>query len=121
MFTRFNAILGALFVLVLVAGSLADGLFGLVLIVNSAIGIVQEYLAKRKLDRLALLNAPTALVVRDGREVRIPTAQVVLGDLIELRAGDQVPADGALRSVAGLEVDESNLTGESDPVGKARR
>ncbi|HEY7813252.1 MAG TPA: HAD-IC family P-type ATPase, partial [Nakamurella sp.] len=118
-FTRFNAILGALFVLVLVAGSLADGLFGLVLIVNSAIGIVQEYLAKRKLDRLALLNAPTALVVRDGREVRIPTAQVVLGDLIELRAGDQVPADGPLRSVAGLEVDESNLTGESDPVGKA--
>ena len=71
-FTRFNAILGALFVLVLIAGSLADGLFGLVLIVNSAIGIVQEYLAKRKLDRLALLNAPTALVVRDGREVRDP-------------------------------------------------
>jgi cation-transporting ATPase E len=116
--TRFNAILGALFVLVMITGSVADGLFGIVLIVNSAIGIVQEYLAKRKLDRLALLNAPTALVIRDGAEQRIPTAEVVLGDLIELRAGDQVPADGTLRSVAGLEVDESNLTGESDPIAK---
>ena len=58
-FTRFNAILGALFVLILSTGSLADGLFGVVLVVNSAIGIVQEYLAKRKLDRLALLNSPT--------------------------------------------------------------
>ena len=56
-FTRFNAILGALFVLILSTGSLADGLFGVVLVVNSAIGIVQEYLAKRKLDRLALLNS----------------------------------------------------------------
>jgi cation-transporting ATPase E len=117
-FTRFNAILGALFVLVMITGSVADGLFGIVLVVNSAIGIAQEYLAKRKLDRLALLNAPTALVIRDGAEHRIPTAEVVLGDLVELRAGDQVPADGTLRSVAGLEVDESNLTGESDPIAK---
>ena len=65
-FTRFNAILGALFVLILITGSLADGLFGVVLVVNSAIGIVQEYLAKRKLDRLALLNSPTTRVIRDG-------------------------------------------------------
>jgi cation-transporting ATPase E len=117
-FTRFNAILGALFVLVLVAGSFADGLFGLVLIVNSGIGIVQEYLAKRKLDRLALLNQPTSRVVRDGELLEVPTTEVVLGDLVELHAGDQVPADGHLHSVSGLEVDESNLTGESDPVPK---
>ena len=77
-FTRFNAILGALFVLILSTGSLADGLFGVVLIVNSAIGIGQEYLAKRKLDRLALLNSPTTLVVRDGAVVEIPTVDVVL-------------------------------------------
>jgi cation-transporting P-type ATPase E len=120
-FTRFNAILGALFVMVLVTGSLADGLFGLVLIVNSGIGIIQEYLAKRKLDSLALLNAPTTRVVRDGVLSEIPTAQVVLGDLVELRAGDQVPADGRVLSSAGLEVDESNLTGESDSVAKSER
>lgn len=118
-FTRFNAILGALFVLILITQSWADGLFGLVLVVNSAIGIVQEYLAKRKLDRLALLHAPTATVVRDGEVRTVPTAEVVRDDLIELRAGDQVPADGVLQSVAGLEVDESNLTGESDAVAKA--
>lgn len=114
--TRFNAILGALFVLVMVTGSYADGLFGIILVVNSAIGIVQEYLAKRKLDRLALLHAPTTRVVRDGELRVIPTTQVVLDDLIELRTGDQVPADGELISSAGLELNEANLTGESDPV-----
>jgi len=114
--TRFNAILGALFVLVVVTGSLADALFGVVLVVNSAIGIVQEYLAKRKLDRLALLNAPTTRVVRDGAVVVVPTADVVRDDLIELRTGDEVPADGVLTSSAGLELGEANLTGESDPV-----
>ena len=114
--TRFNAILGALFVLVMTTGSWADGLFGIVLVVNSAIGIVQEYLAKRKLDRLALLNAPTTRVVRDGQTVVIPTRDVVLDDLIELRAGDEVPADGVLLTSEGLELGEANLTGESDPV-----
>ena len=117
-FTRFNAILGVLFVLVLTTGSFADGLFGVVLVVNSGIGIVQEYLAKRKLDQLALLNQPTIRVVRDRELVEVPTTEVVLGDLVELRAGDQVPADGHLHSVSGLEVDEANLTGESDPIPK---
>lgn len=117
--TRFNAILGALFVLVLVAGSPIDGLFGVALIVNSAIGIIQEVSAKRKLDKLALLNAPTTRVVRDGQVLEIPTGEVVLDDLIELRAGDQVPADGRVSETAGLEIDESNLTGESDAVPKA--
>src|SRR5699024_9904968 len=74
---------------------------------------------KRKLDRLALLNAPITKVVRDGRLVDIPTAEVVLGDLIELRTGDQVPADGLLLESDGLELDESNLTGESDAIPKA--
>ncbi|WP_354528478.1 HAD-IC family P-type ATPase [Nakamurella sp. UYEF19] len=117
--TRFNAILGALFVLIIITGSWADGLFGLVLIVNSGIGVTQECLAKRKLDSLALLNAPITRVVREGRLLEIPTAQVVLDDLIELRTGDQVPADGTLFSAAGLEIDESNLTGESDAVPKS--
>ncbi|GAB3886126.1 HAD-IC family P-type ATPase [Terrabacter terrigena] len=114
--TRFNAILGALFVLVMVTGSWADGLFGLVLVVNSAIGITQEYLAKRKLDRIALLNAPTTRVVRDGEVRVVPTTEVVQDDLVELRTGDEVPADGPLVLSAGLELNEANLTGESDPV-----
>ena len=118
-FTRFNAILGALFVLILITGSLADGLFGVVLVVNSAIGIAQEYLAKRKLDRLALLNSPTTRVVRDGELTEVPTADVVLDDLIELRSGDQVPADGSMLATSGLEIDESNLTGEADAIPKS--
>lgn len=117
--TRFNAILGALFVLVMVTGSFADGLFGVVLVVNSGIGITQETLAKRKLDRLALLNAPTARVIRGGVLAQIPTTGVVLGDLVELRSGDQVPADGRLHWASGLEINESNLTGESDSTLKA--
>lgn len=115
-FTRFNAILGALFVLVMTTGSWADGLFGVILVANSAIGIAQEYLAKRKLDRLALLNAPTTRVIRDGETLEVPTREVVLDDLIELRTGDEVPADGVLLRSEGLELNESNLTGESDPV-----
>jgi len=118
-FTRFNAILGALFVLILTTGSLADGLFGVVLVVNSAIGIVQEYLAKRKLDKLALLNSPTTRVMRDGTLIEIPTVDVVLDDVIELRTGDQVPADGHMATTSGLEIDESNLTGEADAIPKA--
>ena len=114
--TRFNAILGALFVLVMVTGSWADGLFGIILVANSGIGITQEYLAKRKLDGLALLNAPTARVVRDGEVRVVATTDVVKDDVIELRTGDEVPADGPLLTSAGLELNEANLTGESDPV-----
>ena len=117
-FTRFNAILGALFVLVLVAGKWQDGLFGALVLVNALIGIVQEVRAKRTLDRLAVLNAPVAVVRRDGVEARIAVGDVVRDDLVLLHAGDQVPADGVVIASAGVEVDESLLTGESDPVHK---
>jgi cation-transporting ATPase E len=117
-FTRFNAILGTLFVLILVFGSPRDGLFGFVLVANTLIGVVQEYRAKRTLDRLAVLSAPKARVVRDGQTLDIAVGDVVLDDLCVLRAGDQVPCDGIVRSVEGLEIDESMLTGESDPVDK---
>jgi cation-transporting P-type ATPase E len=117
--TPFNFLLGALGVVVLVTGRLGDALFLLVLVINSLIGIVQEVLAKRKLDRLALLHAPTTKVVRDGETAEVPSHEVVLDDLIELAAGDQVPADGDVLHAAGLEVDESTLTGESDAVDKA--
>ena len=118
-FTRFNAILGTLAVLVLATGSWKDATFGLLMIANALIGIVQEVRAKRTLDSLAVLNAPSAHVRRDGVTIELPVEQIVLGDTIELRAGDQVPADGAVIDTHELEVDESLLTGESDPVLKA--
>ncbi len=117
-FTRFNAILTVLAVAVLATGRIGDALFGAVLVLNSIIGIGQEVRAKRTLDGLAVLSAPTARVVRDGQSAEIAVADVVLDDLLELRSGDQIPADGEVRSSAGLEVDESALTGESDPVAK---
>ncbi|GMU78392.1 MAG: magnesium-transporting ATPase [Acidimicrobiia bacterium] len=118
-FTRFNAILGTMLVIVLAVGAPQDALFGIILVVNSLIGIVQEIRAKRTLDRLAVLAAPTARVVRDGAALECAVEAVVLDDIVDLRTGDQVPADGIVREVAGLEVDESLLTGEADAIDKA--
>jgi cation-transporting ATPase E len=117
-FTRFNAILGTLFIVILIFGQLRDGLFGLVILVNTLIGIIQEIRAKRTLDRLSLISAPKTRVVRDSQSIEIPLDEVVLDDVIELRTGDQVIADGAVLTSEGLEVDESLLTGESVPVDK---
>jgi cation-transporting ATPase E len=116
--TRFNAILGLLFVVIAIVGPLQDGLFGLVLVANGGVGIVQELRAKRILDRLTVLNVPTAAVLRDGVVRQIPAAEVVLDDVFELQAGDQVVVDGLVLSSGGLEVDESLLSGEADPVVK---
>lgn len=118
--TRFNALLGVLFVLVIVAGSTVDALFGIIVVVNSGVGIIQEYLAKRKLDRLAIASAPTATVRRNGALLVIATKDVVLDDVLELHAGDRVPADGRILISEGMEVNQSNLTGESDAVHKER-
>ena len=119
--TRFNALLLALFVVVLVVGSPVDGLFALVIVINSAIGIFQEVRAKRTLDRLAILNAPVALVLRDSELKTIPLKEVVLDDVIKLCIGDQVPADALVLSSEGLEVDESLLTGEAESIVKKAR
>ncbi len=116
--TPFNFLLGGLSAAVLATGSWRDALFGVVLVFNTLIGIVQEVRAKRTLDKLAVLNAPRARAVRDGEVVELAIEDVVLDDLLELRAGDQVAADGVLLAVEGLEVDESLLTGESDHVAK---
>jgi cation-transporting P-type ATPase E len=117
--TLFNLILGSFWVVITAAGRPADGLFGGVLVANTGIGIMQDVRAKRALDRLALLVAPHARVVRDGREGTIVAAEVVEGDVIALRPGDQVVADGAVVESASLELDESQLTGESRAVPKA--
>lgn len=116
--TLFNLILGIALVLVLVAGDLRDAVFGIVLVLNTAIGVVGEYRAKRTLDRLAILHATQAVVVRDGREVEVPLAAIVQDDVLLLATGDQVPADATVLEAAGLELDESLLTGESEEVDK---
>jgi cation-transporting P-type ATPase E len=116
--TRFNAILGAMLAIILVVGPLQDALFGIVLITNALIGIVQELRAKRTLDRLTLLTAPRARVIRDGEAQEIAVGEVVLDDVLDLDPGSQIVVDGEVTASAGLEVDESLLTGESEPVAK---
>jgi cation-transporting ATPase E len=117
--TRFNILLGILlFIILVVVQQPKDALFGIVLISNAAIGIIQELRAKKTLDRLALLTAPMASVLRDGKQAAIPVDEIVKDDLIALATGDQVPVDGPVFRARGLEIDESLLTGESDPVIK---
>jgi cation-transporting ATPase E len=117
--TRFNALLGGLLVVILIVGPLLDALFGLLLVANSGIGLVQELRARRTLQRLAVLTAPRARVVRDAEVSDCPVDQVVLGDILVLDAGDQVVVDGEVIGAEGLEVNEALLTGESEPVLKS--
>ncbi len=117
--TRFNALLGGLLVVILVVGPIQDALFGLVLVANTGIGILQELRAKWTLDRLAVLTAPKARVVREGSVLEISVSGVVADDVIELGPGDQVVVDGEVLDSQGLEIDESLLTGESEPVEKS--
>jgi cation-transporting ATPase E len=117
-FTRFNALLGGMLAIILVVGPLQDALFGFVLVANALIGIVQELRAKRTLDRLTVLTAPKARVLRDGQEHEVAIGEVVLDDVLTLRAGDQVVVDGEVLEGSGLEIDESLITGEADPVVK---
>ena len=115
-FTLFNGIIFAAMVLVLITGSWRDAVFGFVIIINTGIGIVTELRAKRTLDKLSILVASEFLVRRDGRDVEVPHNEIVLDDLLWIRAGEQVPADGQIIQTWGLELDESMLTGESRTV-----
>ena len=116
--TLFNAIIVGASIIVLLFGDLRDGIFGGVMVINAVIGIVSELRAKRTLDSLAIVDAPQASVLRDGTLSVIPARDVVLDDVIELTLGDQVSVDGTVLASAGLEIDESLLTGESHPVKK---
>jgi cation-transporting P-type ATPase E len=117
-FTLFNAILGAFFVVLVLLGQFADATFGLIAVINTAIGIRQELKAKETLDELALLVAPRARVVRDGRVVELTAELVVPGDIVRVEPGDQLVADGEVVAARGLTMDESVLTGEADGVRK---
>jgi cation-transporting ATPase E len=116
--TLFNGIVAGSFVLLLLLGQWRDALFGFAAVSNALIGVVQEYRAKKSLDRLAVLNSPRARVLRDGSVEEIDVQDVVQDDVLVLRAGDQIPADAVVLDAEGLEVDESLLTGESDAVAK---
>ncbi|NJP99961.1 cation-translocating P-type ATPase [Streptomyces zingiberis] len=117
-FTRFNAIIGVLFLIILVVGPIQDGLFGFVILANTAIGIIQELRAKKTLDNLAVISEARPAVRRDGVSAQVRTGEIVLGDLVELGPGDKCPVDGEVAEAEGLEMDESLLTGEADPVLK---
>ncbi len=117
-FTRINAILSVLFLIVLATGSLINGLFGLLIIANSAIGIIQELRAKKTLDSLAIVGQAKPTVRRQSGAVELPPSQVVIDDVIEIGPGDQIVVDGALLEASALEVDESLLTGEADAISK---
>jgi cation-transporting P-type ATPase E len=116
--TLFNAIILGFFLLVLSQGLWADALFGVIAIVNSAIGIRQEMKAKETLDNLALLVAPQAEVVRDGQRIELRAEELVPGDVARVEPGDQIIADGPVIASRGLTVDESLLTGEADGIRK---
>lgn len=119
-FTLFNAIIFTAMIVVLATGSWKDAVFGAVILVNTGIGIVTELKAKRTLDRLSILIAARAMVRRGGENIEIAHKDIVLGDILWLRAGEQVPADVEVLESWGLEMDESMLTGESATVRKAK-
>lgn len=100
-------------------GEISDAvIIGVVVILNAAVGVLQEGKAKRALESLKKLTSPKAFVIRDGRRLEIPAAELVRGDLVYLEAGCQVPADMRLVQTANLKVEESALTGEAVPVDK---
>ncbi|MBN3510378.1 cation-translocating P-type ATPase [Mycolicibacterium nivoides] len=117
-FTRINAILGVLFLIVMSTGSVINGAFGLLIIANSAIGIIQEVRAKQTLDKLAIVGQAKPTVRRESGARAVLPSEVVLDDIIELGPGDQIVVDGEVIEESNLEVDESLLTGEADPIAK---
>src|SRR5690349_5338052 len=117
-FSFFNTVLFVIGIALLVLGRYSDAFTSVGLgLVNAVISAVQEIRAKRKLDRLQLLDRAAVTVVRDGQEVAVAPEEVVRGDVLRVRAGNQIVVDGPLLS-RRVEADESLLTGESDPVAK---
>ncbi|MET7315852.1 HAD-IC family P-type ATPase [Streptomyces thermoviolaceus] len=116
--TRFNAIIGVLWVIMLCVAPIQDSLFGFVILANTGIGILQEWRAKQTLDALAVVGEARPTVRRDGTATVVSTADIVLDDVIEVGPGDKIVVDGTCVEADGLEIDESLLTGEADPVAK---
>ena len=117
-FTWFNGLIGTLWVIMLLVAPAQDSLFGFVIVANTAIGVIQEYRAARTLAKLAVIGEAKPVVRRDAVDVEVRPHDVVLDDVIVLRTGDQLVVDGVILASDGLEIDESLLTGEADPVDK---
>ena len=117
--TWFNFLVGSLWIVMLLIAPIQDSLFGFVIIANTAIGIIQEYRASRALAKLAVVTMAKPVVRRDGVDTPIPASEIVLDDVIVLTAGDQLVVDGIVLTTSGMEIDESLLTGEADPVDKS--
>ncbi|MGI9028654.1 MAG: HAD-IC family P-type ATPase [Ilumatobacteraceae bacterium] len=117
-FTLFNLIVGVLFVVMLFVGPLQDALFGLVAIANTLIGTIQELRAKKSLEQLALIGRPKVSARRDGALAELQHDEVVVDDVLVLSSGTQAVVDGVVLDAQALEIDESLLTGEADPVVK---
>ena len=117
LFTYFNLIFLIIAILLILVGSVRDLTFLPIIVANILIGIFQELRAKKVLDELEVLNAPKATVVRDGEEQVVTVEELVIDDVIVLKAGDQIPADAEV--VEGeVAVNESLLTGEPDEIVK---
>ena len=120
LFNLINVILFVIGAIMIAIGRAGDAVTSVGLIVfNVLIGIYQEIRAKQQLDRIALLSRPRVSVIRDDQEAVVDPAELVVGDVIVVRAGDQIVVDGVVLDEAKLEVDESMLTGESDSIMKA--
>ena len=118
-FTWFNGLIGTLWVIMLVVAPIQDSLFGFIIVANTGIGIIQEWRASRTLAKLAVIGEAKPVVRRDGADVPVSPGDVVLDDVVVLSTGDQLVVDGVIVEADGLEIDESLLTGEADPVDKA--
>jgi cation-transporting ATPase E len=116
--TRFNAIIGVLWVVMLCVAPFQDSLFGYVIVANTGIGIIQEWRAKKTLDSLAVIGEARPTARREGVAVVVGTSEIVLDDVIEIGPGGKIVVDGICVESDGLEIDESLLTGEADPVVK---
>jgi len=117
--TYFNALIGSMWIVMLIVAPFQDALFGFVIVINTLIGIIQEYRASRTLAKLSVISEAKILVRRNGTDVEVRPREVVLDDIVLVRPGDQLVVDGDVLVSEGLEIDESLLTGEADPVDKA--
>lgn len=115
--TYFNLVFALIAVLLAIVGAWSDMLFLPIIVANTCIGIIQEVHSKKVLDKLSILNAPHAVVIRDGKRQEILADQLVLDDIVEFSAGSQIPADAKVVS-GELQVNESLITGESDEIEK---
>ena len=118
-FTFFNMLYLAITILLIIIGRADQLIFLFAVILNFLIGLVQEIISKKKVDKLRLMSAPVATVIRDSQKLEIPTGEVVLDDIIMYTSGKQICADSVVLD-GSIEVNEALLTGEADAIPKTK-